>query len=185
MIKRKITKLRKRKNPYISTYGYHATNSDYLKSILANGLKTKLLNKKDNYERWVYNQILYNGRSPIYFLTVPNFSKVTEELKYTFSESKFDIILKVNVEKFNQLPDLYLLLDYGENFELEIPEKFENAYIRELSTSPLKNHFWETGKRKVKDFLNEDLATDTIIFTESFCIAENIPAKYIEGIIYI
>ncbi len=174
-----------KRNPHVATYGYHATNSNHLKSIMTNGFKTKLLKQKENYERWLYNQILYKGRSPIYFLTVPNFSKISEELKYMFDESEVDVILKVNVDKFDQLPDLYLLLD-REEFRLGNFENIEDAHIYApiLNDNPLKE-FFDRRKLKIKNFLNEDLATETIFLTESFCIAENIPSKYIEDVIYL
>lgn len=185
-----------RKNPYISTYGYHLTNSKNLDNILRHGLKRKIYHKKDNYERWVLNNVLYGGKSPLYFFANLNFMKnASDLLQYTFEQNEADIILKVNVEKFNQLADIPHFLDFAEilvNFTKNINDtylaKFENRRLEDPIAEKIftYNTFLTSNRLPLTRFLtNEKLNEDIIFYTETFCIAEDIPARYIEEVIKI
>lgn len=190
----KFTKTRK--NPYISTYGYHLTNSKNLDNILKHGLKRKIFHKKDNAERWIYNNVLYGGKSPLYFFANLNFMKnASDLLQYTFEQNEADILLKVNVEKFNQLADIPHFLDFVEIFltcpepedynkcYLEAPDGIEDPVAEKIFTY---NTFLTSKKLPLKRFLtDEKLNEDIIFYTETFCIAEDIPAKYIEKVVKI
>lgn len=185
MIKRK-SKRKPKRNPYIVDYGYHLTSHRNLKSILTNGFKRSLYNKKANYERWLLNNLLYGGRSPIYFFTNKNpFDSMSPELEYSLKEAEVDTVLKVDVRKFNQLPDIPHLLDEG-SFLLEEGKDLKETYLRldywdsERIHRIFAKYFLISDKLPVVKFAeNENLMNDTIFFTETFCIADDISSKYI------
>lgn len=190
MIKRK----RKLKhNPYIVDYGYHLTSSDYLESILEKGL---LPSKKDIdylYIRKAINYLIYDKLSPIYFLDIPNLNKIPLKLKDYFNQSGFDVLLKVNVSDFNQLPDVYALVaDYGFRLypepwlvEMQTGRYKQDSTIGRLQ-KPFKKYANADGEIPIQDFIkNEELATETIFFTETFCVNERIPPKNIVEVIRI
>lgn len=182
----------KKKNPHISDYGYHLTHRKNLDNILKNGLKRKIYHKKDNYERWVLNNVLYKGKSPIYFFANVDINKkLSEELRYEINKADFDIMLKCNVNNFNQLADIPHFLDFS-NILLEVPEKIENSYLKnEYGEDDLEidkifryNSFLTRGTIPIKKFLTDDSLNESFIFyTETFCIAEDIPSKYIIKVI--
>lgn len=189
-MKRK-TKRNLKKNPYIVDYGYHLTSHRNLKSILTNGFKRSLYKQKSNYERWLLNNLIYGGRSPIYFFTNSDpFKSMSPELEYSLKESEANILLKVDIRSFDQLPDIPHLLDEG-SFLLEIPDDINKSY--------LKLDYWESDKTQriftkylnllnytipIEKFkTNENLMIDTIFFTETLCVADEISPKYIKEII--
>lgn len=193
-MKRKIkSKQKLKRNPYIVDYGYHLTSSKYLDSILEKGLTPSNKDISFLYIRKAINYLIYDKLSPIYFLDIPDLKKIPKKLKTYFDESKFDILLKVNVSSFNQLPDVYALIaDY--KFDI-----FPEPFIDEMRTGKYKlntvigrvskefqKYTNEDGDISIQEFIkNDDLATETIFFTETFCINEKISPKYIEQIINI
>lgn len=186
----------KRKNPYLVKYGYHLTHKKHLNAILANGFKRKLYFQTDNHERWFLNNTLYGGKSPIYFFTNQETflgKNISPELKHFIKEENYDILLKIDVETFNQLPDIPHFLD-SEHFRLKITSDLKNSYIyREIipptwsTESKMFGWFFEVryqpGRIPIKKFIEDnELMTAVIFYTETFCIADNIGPQYIKDV---
>lgn len=182
---RKVKAKRKRKNPYLVEYGYHFTNDKDLKSIIKTGLVPGF--RKGTRYAYITNilKYFYNGRQPIYF----NINKSTDNWSngmLAHSENyKYNTWLKVNVRDFNQLPDIFMILDYGfeisnnNSIYLIDPDlyKDEDDDLYELL---LKYNFKIPFKNLLKDKI---LQSAFINLTKSFCIDQRIPPKYIEEII--
>lgn len=202
----KFSKL-KLKNPYLYDYGYHITSQDKLNSILDKGLVTHPVTDLDfeNYPWYVrqISKIIHYNKIPIYFLTTPSLEFLTPHFREMFYNSRHNtMILKVNIKKFNQFPDLdYLLMDPKFGFQLRKNSDYDLEI--DFTVKESKFYFWEYNNTKrneipvklrkwvkeyngtipIKEFLkNQKLAIDTIATTHTFCVAENIPAKYIEDV---
>lgn len=117
----------KKRNPYVVEYGYHLTHKKELPSILEKGLLPKYRGKRtDTYSLMRVQNLLYDSIRPIYFLDIPNIKKLTREMKDYISRMKYDMILKVDIKNYNQLPDYNsLIIDYGFRYQDE-PE--DNLY---------------------------------------------------------
>src|SRR5574338_812744 len=96
-IKKRKYKIKQRKNPYIVQYGYHVTKSEYINNILKEGLKPSKKDISFLYIRKAINDSIYNGYSPIYFLDLPNLTKIPKKLKEYFKNYKLDTLFKVDV----------------------------------------------------------------------------------------
>lgn len=186
--KRKIIK--QRKNPYIVQYGYHVTKSEYVDSILREGLKPSKKDVSFLHARKAINELIYNGYSPVYFLDLPDLNKIPKKLKDYFRDFKLDVLMKVDVEDFNQLADVYsLFADFNVRLWPEPGFKSNSELsfdITKNSPKYLKKYVNDDDLIPVKEFIsNEELATETIFHTESFCINQVISPKYIKDIMRI
>lgn len=184
-----------KRNPYVVEYGYHLTHKKELSSILEKGLLPKYRGLQSTSAR-LYNiqKDVYKSIRPIYFLTTPDIEKLTfnmkEDLIYYL---KYDIILKVEVSNYNQIPDYNcLILDYGFDYkrrELYLYPHYHYSFYEELHEllkilNKYKNDYQITiPLKELKQ--NEKLQKDLINFTKTFCIDEPIPAYKIKEIIYL
>lgn len=184
MIKRK-RKLKR--NPYIVDYGYHLTSSNYLDSILEKGLLPKNVIK-------VYNEqidLYYNYQIPIFFFLEKSIDSIITQYNKEHLKSR-DILLTVNINKFSQLPDIPSFLEDPSPFAISNREQ-KGIIIWdqiEFEDSPKYEYFRKYIKRKKfyglswTDIRNdEELQMMMILTTNTFCINERIPPKYIEEII--
>lgn len=193
-----------RKNPYLYDYGYHITSQSNLDNILLKGLVRNLKNEKyDEHSKQIAN-ILYEGKIPLYFITTPSLKFLTNTFLRSFCETKTNIMmLKVNIKKFNQLPDLdYLLMDHDFLFKFiwnynkqdergiynsAMDFRYKSDYFGYRKTNtfdiPPKLRKWVreyNGIIPISEFkINQKLAIDTITTTHTFCIAERIPPENI------
>lgn len=112
----------KRKNPSFYQYGYHITANKNLESILNKGFirKSQVDSKYPRYSRDIAD-FIYDGQPPIYFLTTPSLEYLTPMFKNCFYNNTQNIdMLKVDISKFDQLPDLdYLLMDVKYKFTFD------------------------------------------------------------------
>lgn len=132
-----MIKIKKKKNPYLSKYGYHFTNSFRLDNILNKGL---LVNYNrggfiadsekyiDSYKEWMIDQIskykfdsnknyldyfLFEFKTPLFFTDLPDINRFNTESMQDYADRYFDLILKIDVSEYNQYPDYHMLLiDY-------------------------------------------------------------------------
>lgn len=135
-----MIKIKKKKNPYLSKYGYHFTNSFRLDNILNKGL---LVNYNrggfiagldaadaDAVERrlaevWMIDQIskykfdsnknyldyfLFEFKTPLFFTDLPDINRFNTESMQDYADRYFDLILKIDVSEYNQYPDYHMLL---------------------------------------------------------------------------
>lgn len=179
---------KKKSNPYISDYGYHLTNSKNLNSILKKGLIPGFIEK--NYSAaGSFGQIsryFYNNKQPIYFLDILDLNKIPETLRKHFENSNYNIALKVDVSKFNQSPDINMLvIDY----DFQVIGGFGNSLL--FSRNEFKNikslnkilqkYDFDIPFTELKN--NEELQTELIFLTNTFTINQKIDPKYIEEVI--
>ncbi len=186
------------RNPYLYEYGYHLINSKNLDNILKNGLKRKIITEKDNYERYVLNNLLYEGKSPVYFFSSLNWKeKISPLLEYEIIQSKANKILKVDIRKFNQLADVPHFLDFS-GFLMKIPENEQDSYLYNYNNYTIDDYnlekIWKkhtnvyewNRKISIKKFKTDNsLNKDIILYTSTFCIASHISANYIIDVINI
>lgn len=183
-----MIKVKRKSNPYISEYGYHLTNSKNLNSILEKGLIPGF-HEKNYSPAGSFAQIsryFYNNKQPIYFLDTPNLNKIPETLQKHFQNVNYNVVLKVNVSKFNQLPDINMLvIDYDfqviggfGNSILFSRKEFKN--IKSLNKI-LKKYDYDIPFEELKN--NEELQTELIFLTNTFTVNQKIDPKYIEEII--
>lgn len=188
-----------RKNPYLYDYGYHITSQFNLDNIAFKGLIPNLKNEKYGEDSKQIANILYEGKIPLYFITTPSLKFLTNTFLRSFYETKTNIMmLKVNIKKFNQLPDLdYLLMDHNYLFKfiwnynsIAMDFRYKSDYFGYRKTNnsdiPPKLRKWVKeydGIIPINEFkINQKLAIDTITTTHTFCIAENIPPNFIEDV---
>lgn len=108
-----MIKKRRRKNPYLANVGYHATDSKNLESISEEGFVRRRI--EDYYgipaDLFIISHYFFDGYAPIYFLDVADLEKIKNEMKGFISQ--FDLLLKVDVSKYDLQPDYnQLVIDY-------------------------------------------------------------------------
>lgn len=215
MIKVK-TKSKRISNPSFYEYGYHITPESNLNNILENGLlPNDLYDRKGigasegKYPKYSIEiaEYLYNGKIPIYFLTTPSQKHLSGKLEFVIRHEKRKMVmLKVNVSKFDQLPDVdFLIMDDIEfeyyksgpnrtipsiNFQnsgrISLKYNVSNLKTNKLSDIPPKLRKWmepyDWGIPVTEFKKNHKLTMDLIATTHTFCIAEKIAPKYIEDV---
>lgn len=205
----KLKSKSKRKNPSFYKYGYHITSNSNLDSILDNGFKRKSGGGRYGNDSFKIAELIYNNKIPVYFLTTPSLKYITPSFKDDFYEDKDNIsMLKVDIEKFNHLPDIdYLLMDNNYRFIFEdynrdplkpvlgdeyidFTRKYKGWWEISKSTSkdiPIRLKSWVNkyhGLVPVIEFKNDPKLTMAMIATtHTFCIAEDIPSKYIVDVL--
>jgi len=188
----------KRKNPSFYKYGYHITSNDNLDSILNDGFKRKLGGDRYGRDSIDIARIIYNNKIPVYFLTTPSLKHLTPTFKAAFYEDRYNIsMLKVNIEKFNHLPDIdYLLMDenyrfiydYDDPQGIDFTRKYKNWFKVETTSkdipSKLKKWVDKYGIIPIAEFKNDPKLTMAMIATtHTLCIAEDVPSKYIVDVL--
>lgn len=198
----------KRKNPSFYKYGYHITSNYNLDSILDYGFKRKSGGDRYGNDSFKIAELIYNNKIPIYFLTTPSLKYLTPTFKAAFYEDKDNIsMLKVDIEKFNHLPDIdYLLMDENYKFIFEdynrnplrpvlgdecidFTRKYKGWWKIGAATSkdiPVRLKPWvsKQGCVPITEFKNDPKLTMAMIATtHTLCIAEDIPSKYIMDVL--
>ncbi len=186
-----------KQNPLIYDYGYHVVTRSTTKSTISKSRFDYFLNEiidhgfilKKSDSLFNLYKTVYNNYYPIYFLTLPYFKEIAENLRAYLSGSKY--ILKINVKNLNQLPDINSFPDKNLSVNMHDDYVFSNYYKTKYFEQMVPVLF----KKWIKKFNNEipfsefktnnQLIIDSIITTQTFCIAENISPKLIEDIIEI
>lgn len=179
-----MIKLNKKRNPIITDYGYHATNSDNMKSIIKLGLIPGFSEKKyTDHDLAKISSYFYNNKQPLYFADLPDIERIPETLVHHFKKKRYDIWLKIDVSSLNQLPDLLMLvLDFRFhtfNNVLSAPDLF---YKNNKSlTKVLKKYDYDIPFDKLKT--DDDLITELILLTGTFVVNRKISSSYIKDTI--
>lgn len=192
MIKRKkikSTKKTSRKNPFLFTYGYHYTSEKELPKISEEGLKIR------DHGIFVTNKVrsFYGTKYPIFLFIDPNvYSSFLA--RHFIQYGNKNILLRVNIKKFNQLPDLPSFLEPGREFtdilsseDLILPADNNHAAIY-INHDPRYKNIKYLLEMEDRDYLTIDdiksypeIQTDIINITGTFAITENIPPENIES----
>lgn len=191
MIKRKKIKSKKkisRKNPFLFTYGYHYTSEKELPKILEEGLKIR------DHGIFVTNKVrsFYGIKYPIFFFIDPNvYSSFLA--RHFIKYGNKNILLRVNIKKFNQLPDLPSFLEPGREFEDDLHSDliFLSGSGRAeiyFKYDPKYKNIKYLLEMEDRDYLTIDdiksypeIQTDIINITGTFAITENVPPENIES----
>lgn len=176
---------KKKHNPILADYGYHATSSKNLKSIKEKGLIPGYFEKKYIDSDLVkVSSYFYNNKQPIYFADLPDINRIPETLKYHFENQEYDIWLKVDVSDFNQYPDiLMLILDFGFRISNNhLFPKYDIYYEHNKSlTKLLKKYDEDIPFESLKT--DDDLISELILLTGTFVVNQKITPNYIKGVI--
>ncbi len=205
------------RNPSFYDFGYHITSTENLPSILKNGLiPNELFDRKGigpsagKYPKYSIEiaEYLYNGKIPIYFLTTPSLKYLSEKFRAVMEyEKRSMVMLKVDVSKFDQLPDIDFLrmddvlnlqyyktgpnrnipaIDFETRGKINVEYGVSSLKKNNITQIPphlrkwMKIYDWGIPVTEFKK--NHKLTMDVIATTHTFCIAEPIPVKNIVGV---
>lgn len=212
MIKQNLRK----KNPSFYKYGYHITIPENLENISKYGLKQNVRSNNLflSYNESKFKEELYGRNFPIWFYITDNFNKLSSWSKSYFYKYKYInkkelnlILLKVNIENFDQYPDIEPLLN-EEYFDFDVyshQQMYSNYLLKYINLKEpilLWNDIEEKNykiPKKIKYYLklfnnmipiselknNSKLILNLIDLTGTLCVIKNIPSKYIESYKYI
>src|SRR5690242_13488727 len=142
----KVIKNKKIKNPAFYDYGYHITSKENIPSIMNYGLKpneTYSSNIGVGPSEGLYPKYsieiadwLYNGKIPLYFLTTPSLNYISSKFRVVIKYDKRSLVmLKVDVSKFDQLPDVDFLRMSDQEFQYYKAGPKRNIPAIDFSTS--------------------------------------------------
>lgn len=169
--------MKRKKNPSFYKYGYHSTKKVFLSDIIESGyLKPNFGRNMSLFWKKDYYNIIEENFIPLFFFIS---EKTLIRKGYNF---KNHVILKIDVNEYDQYPDLPL-------FEGNSKVKIEDSLIYFQNNVDIPNILYEYFENKIwtkkQLFANRGLCEAIIKYTGSFTIIDEIPIQNIEEIIKI